>query len=444
MSPDDTSLRAMRPVAADDAAASSAPTPFRRRGAIGRLAPLAGPAILASVAYMDPGNIATNIEAGARFAYRLLWVVLLANVTAMLFQALSAKLGIVTGRSLAELCRDRLPAPVVYAMWAVSEIAAMATDVAEFLGASIGFALLLHIPLLAGVLITGVVTYLILMLQKSGRSRRLEAVVGVLVGLLCLCYVVEVVLAGPDWGQVAVGTFLPRFGGPGSVVLAAGIVGATVMPHAIFLHSGLARDSVSATERRHGVFARAAVRLSHVDVALALGMAGIVNLAMVCVAAAVFAPDVETGRAASAGIEEAYRTLGPLLGNAAAAVFLVALLASGLSSSVVGTMAGQVIMQDFVHWRIPLWVRRIVTMLPTVAIVALGVDATEALVMSQVVLSLVLPVPMIALLVLTSRRSVMGAMASSRTLTLVAGAATLMVLTLNLVLILDAFGVSVL
>ncbi len=398
----------------------------RRRG-IGSILPFVGPAVVASVAYTDPGNFATNIQAGAHYGYALLWVVLGANAIAMLFQALSAKLGIVTGRSLAELCRDRLPFPLVMGMWGVSEAAAMATDLAEFLGGAIGLSLLLHIPLLAGLCITAVATYALLFLGNRG-FRPLELLVGGFVALISVCYVAELWVAPPDWGAAAVGSVVPRLPDSAALALAVGIVGATVMPHAIYLHSALMRDRMptsSPAERRK------LVRFSHREVVLALGLAGVVNMAMVAMAARAF----HAGHPEVAEIETAYHTLGPLLGAGAASVFLISLLASGISSSVVGTMAGQTIMQDFLHWQTPLWLRRLVTMLPSFVVVGLGVDATQALVGSQIVLSLALPVPMLALLWFSGRRDLMGEFTVGWPAKIGAFAMAAVVLSLNFVLL---------
>ncbi|MBV8264046.1 MAG: Nramp family divalent metal transporter, partial [Candidatus Eremiobacteraeota bacterium] len=328
----------------------------KRRG-VKALVPFAGPAFIASIAYMDPGNFATNVQGGAAFGYNLLWVVVFANATAMLFQALSAKLGIVTGKNLPEVCREQLPKPVSFGMWIVSEIAAMATDLAEFLGATIGLSLLFHLPLLAGAIVTGIATYAILMLQTKG-FRQVESLIIGFVGVIVLCYVLETILARPDWGLVAYHAVVPWLGGPASVLLAVGIIGATVMPHAIYLHSSLTQDRIVPANRTE---ANVVVRFSNFDVLIALGIAGIVNMAMMYMSAAVFHFG---GHPEIASIESAYKTLTPLLGSAAAAIFLLSLMASGISSSVVGTMAGQVIMQGFVGFAIPLWVRRVVTMVP--------------------------------------------------------------------------------
>jgi manganese transport protein len=404
----------------------------RRRG-LGALLPFAGPAVMASVAYMDPGNFATNIEAGAKYNYNLLWVVLVANVIAMLFQALSAKVGIVTGRNLAELSRERFPRPFVWAMWIVSEIGAMATDLAEFLGGAIGLSLLFGMPLLVGMVITGMATYAILTLQRGG-FRPIELLIGGLVGVIGASYLVELFIAPPDWPAVAFHTVVPRLDGNEAVLLAVGIIGATVMPHAIYVHSGFTQDRIVARTDRER---RRLLRFSNREVVLALCLAGLVNMAMVAMAASVFHDGVHDD---VAEISTAYHTLIPVLGSCAAGVFLVSLIASGLSSSAVGTIAGQVIMQGFTQYRIPLWIRRLVTMVPAFAVVALGIDATRALILSQVVLSLVLPVPMVALLILTRRRDIMGSCASG-SLTMAAATAAAAVLALNLVLVLQTIGI---
>jgi manganese transport protein len=403
----------------------------RRRG-LSALLPFAGPAMVVSVAYIDPGNFATNIQAGARYGYVLLWVVLLANLVAMLFQSLSAKLGIVTGRNLAELCRDRLPKPLVYVMWVVSELAAMATDLAEFLGGAIGLSLLFHMPLLVGMGITAVVTYALLLLEGKG-YRRLELTIGALVGVVGLSYLVELFIAPVGWASLGQQIFVPNLPDSAAIAIAVGLIGATVMPHALFLHSGLTERRV---QPRDDGERKRIIRLSNLEVILALTLAGLINLAMVVMAAGAFHgshPDV-------AKIETAYQTLIPLLGSAAATIFLVSLIASGFSSSVVGTMAGQMIMQGFVDFRIPIWLRRAITMLPSFAVVLAGVDATRALVLSQVALSIALPFPMIALVWFTSRDEVMGAFRNGRLVVVLATLAALVVLGLNVLLLLDAFG----
>jgi manganese transport protein len=402
-----------------------------RRGARGYLA-FAGPAVVASIAYMDPGNFATNIQAGARYGYELLWVVLVANLIAMLFQALSAKLGIVTGKNLAELCREQFPRPVVVAMWIVSEIAAMATDLAEFLGGAIGLSLLLGLPLLAGMVVTAAIVYGLLMFDRFG-FRPVELIIGNLVAIIGICYLIEMFIAPVEWRTAALHTVLPEISDAGALLLAVGIIGATVMPHAIYLHSGLTQARIPARNRGE---TRTVVRISNTEVVIALSIAGLVNLAMVMMAASAF----HAGHSEVAEIETAYHTLTPLLGGAAAVVFLVSLLASGVSSSTVGTMAGQMIMQGFVGFRIPVWVRRLVTMIPAFVVVALGVNATQALVVSQVMLSIALPLPMIALLMFTRRADIMGDLANSRLTNAVAVVGTVLVLALNVVLIVQTVG----
>ena len=406
-----------------------------QRGGLPAYWAFAGPAVIASIAYMDPGNFATNIQAGAKYGYGLLWVVLLANVIAMLFQALSAKLGIVTGRNLAELCRDHFPRPVVWAMWIVSEIAAMATDLAEFLGGAIGLALLLHMPLFAGMTVTAVVTYGLLMCERFG-FRPIELIIGAMVSVIGLCYLVEMFIAPVDWASAAVHTFTPQLADAEALLLAVGIIGATVMPHAVYLHSGLTQGRMPVRDDGER---RKVLRFSNQEVIVALTVAGLVNMAMVMMASSAF----HAGHPEVAEIETAYHTLTPLLGAAAAGVFLLSLVVSGVSASTVGTMAGQMIMQGFVGFRIPIWVRRLVTMLPAFVVVGLGANATNALVISQVVLSIALPLPMIALLIFTGRRDIMGAFTNGRLTRAAALAATIVVLGLNTFLILQTLGVAI-
>jgi manganese transport protein len=406
----------------------------RRDGLRAHLA-FVGPAVIASIAYMDPGNFATNIQAGAKYGYQLLWVVLSANLIAMLFQALSAKLGIVTGRNLAEMCRDQFSQPVVWAMWVVSEIAAMATDLAEFLGGAIGLALLFQMPLIVGMTLTACVTYAILMLEGLG-FRPIEIVIAGLVGVIGLCYLVEMFVAPVDWSAAAYHSVVPQIADAGALLLAVGIIGATVMPHALYLHSGLTQGR---TPVHNDGERRQVLRFSNQEVIIALAVAGLVNMAMVMMASSAF----HAGHTDVAEIETAYHTLTPLLGAGAAGVFLLSLIASGISSSAVGTMAGQMIMQGFVGFRIPIAVRRLVTMAPAFVVVGLGVNATKALVISQVVLSIALPLPMIALVIFTARADIMGAFTNRRLTTLAALLGTVTVLALNLFLILQTFGVAV-
>jgi manganese transport protein len=400
----------------------------RRRGAA-MVLPFAGPAVVVSVAYMDPGNFATNIQAGARYGYALLWVVLLANVVAMLFQALSAKLGIVTGRNLAELCRENFPAPLVFVMWAVSEVSAMATDLAEFLGGAIGLALLFHMPLLAGMIVTAIVTYGLLLFEKAG-FRPLELAIGALVGIIGLSYLAELFITPVAWPSVFGHLFTPQLPDADAVTIAVGIIGATVMPHALFLHSGLTQNRTIARNEDERV---TLLKFSNIEVVIALTIAGLINMAMVIMASGAF----HAGHPEVAEIETAYHTLAPLLGIGAAGIFLLSLIASGISSSVVGTMAGQMIMQGFVGFQIPLWLRRVITMVPSFVVVGLGVNATHALVLSQVVLSFALPVPMAALVWFTCRGKVMGRYRNRLPMIVAASASAIAVLVLNVVLLLQ-------
>jgi manganese transport protein len=402
------------------------------RGLLRRLLPFFGPAFIASVAYVDPGNYATNIQAGAEFGYLLLWVVFASNITAMLIQALSAKLGIATGRNLAEMCRLRFPRLMTRGLWVLMELVAMATDLAEFLGAALGFNLLFGLPLIVGGILTAAATFLILALERYG-FRPLEAVITGFVGIIALSYLVETVLDRPDWGLVLHASVVPRFAGGESVLLAAGIIGATVMPHAIFLHSALTqgRIKVRGRERKRRLF-----RYEIVDVVVAMGIAGFVNAAMLVMAAATFH---RTGLTAIGTIEEAHRTLEPLLGRAAGTVFALSLLASGLSSSTVGTSAGQVIMQGFLERHIPVWLRRTVTLLPSLAVIAFGLDPTRTLVISQVVLSFGLPFTIIPLVMFTADRRLMGALVNRRITTAAAGLVAALIVAMNLYLLYRTF-----
>ncbi|MFU0506333.1 Nramp family divalent metal transporter [Pseudaminobacter sp. NGMCC 1.201702] len=404
-----------------------------RKGVFSKLL-FAGPAVIASIAYVDPGNFATNIQAGAGYGYQLLWVVLLANLIAMLFQSLSARLGIVTGKNLAEVSRDNLPRPVVWIMWAVSEIAAMATDLAEFLGGAIGLALLFDLPIFWGMAVTAVITYGILIFEKKG-FRTMELVIGSMVAIISLCYVIELVIAPVSWDDALTGLTTPQLPDAAALTIAVGIIGATVMPHAIYLHSSLTQSRVKV---RNEAERRKVLRYSNIEVVIALAIAGMVNMAMVIMAASAF----HQGNSNVAEIETAYHMLTPILGAAAASVFLVSLITSGISSSVVGTMAGQMIMQGFLHFRVPVWLRRFVTMAPAFAVVAMGVNPTQALVMSQVVLSIALPVPMLALVAFTSRRDLMGAYATGPIIRFLAVAGAILVLGLNFLLLAGTLGVQ--
>lgn len=393
-----------------------------------RLLPFLGPAFVAAVAYVDPGNFATNIQAGSEYGYMLLWVILGSNLMAMLIQSLSAKLGIATGRNLAELCRDRFPRPVVITMWVLMELVAMATDLAEFLGAALGLQLLFHIPLGWGAILAALATFGGLALERYG-FRPLEALIGALLGVVALAYVIENLFHVPEWGQLAYHTFVPQFQGTESVVLAAGILGATVMPHVIFLHSGLTQGRV--VTRDPGLLKRL-YRYELIDVAIAMGVAGLVNGAMLVMAAATFH---QHGLTAVASIEEAHQTLAPLLGRASSVVFAVSLLAAGLSSSIVGTMSGSVIMQGFLHWHIPEWVRRVVTLAPSFIVVAIGLDPTRTLVISQVVLSFGLPFAVIPLIMFTRNKKLMGPLVNTRLTNGLASLTAVLIVCLNLFLL---------
>jgi manganese transport protein len=403
-----------------------------KKGFLRRLLPFLGPAFVASVAYMDPGNFATNISGGAQYGYMLLWVILASNLVAMLVQTLSAKLGIATGKNLAEHCRDRLPRWIVVMMWVVAEMVAMATDLAEFLGAALGFNLLFGVPLWAAGLMTGAATFLILSLERFG-FRPLEAVITALVGVIAVSYLVEIALVKPPVGPVLFHAVVPQLAGRQSIILAAGILGATVMPHAIYLHSSLTQNRIVA---RTPTKLRRLFRYEVLDVVIAMGVAGLVNMAMLIMAASTFhakgLSDVGT-------IEQAHRTLEPLLGRASSWVFAVSLLASGLSSASVGTMAGQVIMAGFLQKEIPAWIRRLVTMVPSIIVIALGLDPTRTLVISQVLLSFGLPFAIIPLVLFTRRKDLMGTLAN-RPLTNLASACTAaLVLAMNVFLIWQVF-----
>ena len=394
----------------------------RRRG-WRTFTPFVGPAVVVSVAYIDPGNIATGIEAGVRYGYQLLWVVLASSLVAMLFQMLSARVGIVTGRNLAQLCRTHLPAPAGLGMWFISELAAMATDLAEFVGAAVGIALLTGIPLLYAMVLAGVLTYLLLMLQVRG-FRSVELMIGALVAVIGISYIIQVWILPVSWAAALRQTFVPTALPPDAFMLAAGIVGATVMPHALFLHSGLVNTRVrprSASETSQ------LLRYSNREVVAALAAAGCINLAMVVVSAGAF----HGAHAEVAGIEDAYITLAPLFGASAGLVFLVGLIASGLSSSVVGTMAGQMVLQGFLRVRLPVGMRRLITMVPAFIVIGAGMDVTQALVLSQVVLSMVVPFPMAALIWLARRPDLMGQHAAGRGLVLVATVGAVLVAGLN-------------
>jgi manganese transport protein len=417
-----------------------------RRGAIpfsailerGRLrASLAmlGPAFVASVAYVDPGNFATNIQGGARFGYLLLWVVLAANLMAMLIQYLSAKLGIVTDRNLPELCRDHYPRPVAWGLWLQAEAMAMATDIAEFLGAALGLNLLFHVPLLPAGFITGAIAFALLALQRKG-FRRFELAITGLLGLILLGFLYETLKIGPSADGAAHG-LIPHLHGSDSVYLAVGIIGATVMPHAIYLHSALTKGR---TPVRNESERSRVLRFERLDVVIALGLAGLVNMAMLAVAAKLFHDT--PGWSHVKTIEQAHNGFSHLVGGTAALAFAVALLASGASSSSVGTYAGQVVMAGFVNLRISVFARRALTMIPALIVLAVGVGPTRALVLSQVVLSFGIPFALVPLVLLTRRRDVMGAHVNRLPTTVAAVGITALIGSLNVFLLAQTFGLA--
>ena len=399
----------------------------RTRGAVALL----GPAFVAAVAYVDPGNFATNFGAGAAFGYALAWTVAVANLMAMLVQYLSAKTGVATGRDLPELCREHLGAHVSLGLWVQAELIAMATDLAEFVGAALGLNLLFHVPLFPAGLITAVVAFGILGLEQRGYRHFELAIVGLL-GLVLLGFAYDLAGAGASAGGVAAG-MVPHLSSD-RLLLVSGIIGATVMPHVIYLHSALTKSRVSCgddAERRE------LLRFQRLDVVVALGAAGLVNLAMLFVAASVFH---RTGGTQVDSIQAAHAGLVRLVGGGAALAFAVALLASGLSSSSVGTYAGQVVMQGFIRRRIPLWVRRGLTMLPALIVLGLGLPATDSLVISQVVLSFGIPFALVPLVLLTRRADIMGPLVNRPLTTAAAGGIAAMIIGLNVFLLWTTFA----
>jgi manganese transport protein len=404
------------------------------RGRIGAVAAMLGPAFVASVAYVDPGNFATNIQGGARYGYLLLWVVLLANLMAMLVQYLSAKLGIVTGRSLPELVRERFPSPVTWGMWLQAEAMAMATDIAEFVGAALGLNLLFGIALLPAGLITCVITFAILALQARG-YRSFELAITALLGLVVAGFCYETIRIGPSAPDSLRG-LLPATDGTGSLYLAAGIIGATVMPHAIYLHSALTKSRTPCCDNSER---KRVLKFAQLDVLTALGLASLVNMAMLAVAARAFhTPELSH----LTTIGQAHAQLGNLAGGIAAFAFAAALLASGVSSSSVGTYAGQVVMAGFTSLRVPLIARRAITMLPALAILATGTNATSALILSQVVLSFGIPFALVPLVVLTSQTRVMADHVNRRLTTICACACITVIIALNALVLIQQLAAA--
>ncbi|MDQ3923557.1 MAG: Nramp family divalent metal transporter [Actinomycetota bacterium] len=394
--------------------------------------PFLGPAFIAAVAYVDPGNFATNIAAGAQYGYLLLWVILTSNLMAMLIQSMSAKLGIATGKNLPEVCRLRFPRPVTLGLWVQAEIIAMATDLAEFIGAALALNLLFGIPLFPAGLLTAVGAFAILELQRRG-FRPLEATISGMVGVIVLAFAFQMFYAQPEADRILAGLFTPQFADTESVLLAAGILGATVMPHVIYLHSALTQRRVvgRTEEEKKKIF-----RFELIDVVIAMAIAGTINASMLILAAALFNAN---GLTDVGDIDLAFEQLRVLVNGNAATIFGVALLASGFSSSSVGTMSGQVVMQGFINRRIPLWLRRLITMAPALAILAIGVNSSYALVISQVVLSFGIPFALIPLLIFCRNRNLMGGLVNRRATTAVATVVVALIVSLNVFLLFQTF-----
>ena len=398
-----------------------------------RILPFLGPAFIACVAYIDPGNFATNIAGGSKFGYQLVWVIVAANLMAMLIQTLSAKLGIATGRNLPEVARDRLGRRATIGLWLQAEAIAMATDLAEFLGAAIGFHLLFGFGLFPSAVLTGIAAFAILGLQRFG-FRPLEAVIAVLVGVIGVCYLAELTFAHPNYGAVLHHAVVPEFGGSEAVLLSVGILGATVMPHVIYLHSALTQDRlVPETDED----AQTLLRYTRVDVIIAMTIAGLINVSMLVMAASTF---FQKGLLGVDSLEGAHKTLEPILGGASSALFALALLASGLSSSAVGTLSGQVVMQGFIRRQIPLMLRRLVTMVPAFVVIAIGINPSRTLVISQVVLSFGIPFALVPLVYFTARRDIMGALVNRRVTTVAASVIAAVIIGLNIFLLAQTAG----
>ena len=397
-----------------------------------RILPFLGPAFVACIAYIDPGNFATNIAAGSKFGYTLAWVIVASSLMAMLIQLLSAKLGIATGRNLPEMCRERFSRPTTLALWVQAELIAMATDLAEFLGAALGFHLLLGIGLFPAALLTGVATFLILGLQRFG-LRAFEAVIAGFVAAIGICYLAELYYAHPPLGTVGLHMVKPEFQGSESVLLAVGIIGATVMPHVIYLHSALTQNRVVP---QNDAEAHRLYGYTKIDVVIAMTIAGMINLSMLVMAASTF---FRSGLHDVTSLVTAHKTLAPVLGGASGTLFALALLASGLSSATVGTLSGQVVMQGFIHRRIPIFLRRLLTMLPALVVAAIGLNPSRTLVLSQVVLSFGIPFALVPLVWFTSRREIMGTLVNRRLTTAVATLVAALISALNVYLLGQVF-----
>jgi manganese transport protein len=399
-----------------------------------RILPFLGPAFIACVAYIDPGNFATNIAGGSKFGYQLVWVIVAANLLAMLIQTLSAKLGIATGRNLPEVAREQLGGRATILLWLQAEAIAMATDLAEFLGAAIGFHLLFGWALFPSAVVTGIAAIAILSLQRFG-FRPLEALIAVLVGVIGVCYLAELTFAHPDYGAVLHHAVVPEFSSGEAVLLSVGILGATVMPHVIYLHSALTQDRlVPETDED----AQTLLRYTRVDVIIAMTIAGLINVSMLVMAASTF---FQKGLLGVDSLDGAHKTLQPILGGASSALFALALLASGLSSSAVGTLSGQVVMQGFIRRQIPLMLRRLVTMVPAFVVIAIGVDPSRTLVLSQVVLSFGIPFALVPLVYFTARRDIMGQLVNRRITTVAASVIAGVIIALNIFLLAQTAGI---
>lgn len=391
-----------------------------------RFLPFMGPAMIAAVAYIDPGNFATNIEAGSRYGYTLLWVVLWANLMAMLIQTMSARLGLATGKNLAEVIRDRYPRPVVWLFWVQAELIAIATDLAEFLGAALAFNLLFGMSMLEGALLTGAITYAVLYMQRYG-FRTMEMIIGAMILAVSAGFLLEILLGKPPAEPIIKGLLLPSFPDSYSIFLAAGILGATVMPHVIYLHSALSQNriKVTADSDRSRI-----MKYYRMDVIIGMALAGLINMAMLALAATVFFSNGET---TIASIEESYKLLSPLMGHdAASMIFGLTLLFAGLSSSIVGTMSGQIVMQGFVNFTIPLWLRRLITMAPAIVVILMGLPEQQVLVVSQVVLSFGIPFALVPLLLFTANRQLMGNLVNHRWVNIAGGIVATIIIALNL------------
>ena len=391
-----------------------------------------GPAFIVSVAYTDPGNFATNISGGSEFNYTLLWVILWSNIMAIFLQCMSAKLGISTGRSLPEMCGSVFSRKINWCLWIFAELSAMATDLAEFLGGILGLYLLFNIPMIYAGIITGIITYFIVYLEKYGQ-RLVETVITSLIAIICISYTVELFLSKPDWSAVGIHTLIPMLPNGQAILLAAGILGATVMPHVIYLHSQLVQNRNDTTDTIETKVKH--LKMERIDIVIAMNIAFIVNAAMIIVSAAVF---YRNGLSVTT-IEQAHKSLEPLVGSLSSGAFGLALLASGLSSSAVGTLAGQTIMKGFVNLNIPLNVRRLITMTPAMIIISLGINPMKALVISQILLSFTLPLAIIPLIIITNRKDIMGSFVNKPITKFVGILITTIVITLNLVLLFLTF-----